>query len=79
MFFAIIAIAIILISFVLLSSVWKVFSEVPVGSISFDKEGEEESFFEYMNGSYEDLAEVRFEVAREESIEDAIEEVGYEE
>lgn len=68
MFFAIIVIVMILVGFVVVSSIFRVFSEAPVGSTSFNDTVEGKSFFEYVDGDYSKLAMIRFGVAKGSSI-----------
>ena len=70
-FFAMILVVVILIGFVLVHSILNTIAERPVGQISFDEA--DSSFFEYVNGSYLDLAEVKFMVSNGEEVDKALE------
>ncbi len=76
MFFAIIMIAVILLVFVMSSSVWKKFMEEPAAMNYFGEDDAEKSFFDYMDNGNESLNEVRFIVASGKNVNEAIEETG---
>lgn len=77
MFFAIIAIVVILTVFAFSNGILKKLYEEPAGDVAFGEDGTEQSFFNYTERDSGFLSEVRFAVGKGKDVDVAIAEVGY--